>query len=387
MRSALLRICVAGSMGLVPALAAMGDSQASAAPVPFLSPVFVSTTGSTLASDHSCGSAAYSSIQAAVEGAPVRGTVVVCPGTYLQNVTVDKSVILSGEPGAVINATGDAYGIGVTASWVTIRGLTVENASASVNSPMGPTTTLADGIVTAGGYASGPPLTADHVTIMHNIVEGNAGSGIDLNSTSYSVATGNFVTNNGVGINISDDFGVATSHNVISNNVSNGNPGGCGIDLADHTGVGVFDNVVRDNISNDNGLGSPTGTDASSGSGVILADPTPIGGVYNNVISGNQFNGNGHPGFVLVTGGAGDMNGNVVIGNEIGANNSHTDAADPNTTGVYVADLSPVTIQVAHNFIHDDYYGIFTIGAASVTGVHSNAFRNVTSISGYSAAF
>ncbi len=387
MRNALLKVGAPVSMGMLLAMSGVAASQASAAPVPFLASVFVSTTGSPAASGHSCGSAAFTSIQAAVEAAPVRATVVVCPGTYLQNVTVDKSITLSGRPGAIINATGDAYGVGVTASWVTVTGLTVEGANASVNSPMGPTTTLADGIVTAGGYASGPPLTADHVTITHNIVEGNAGSGIDLNSTSYSVATGNFVTNNGVGINISDDFGVATSHNVISKNVSNDNPGGCGIDLADHTGVGVFDNLVTDNISNDNGLGSPTGTDASSGSGVILADPTPVGGVYNNLISGNQFNGNGHPGFVLVTGGAGDMNGNVVIGNEIGSNNSHTDAADPNTTGVYVADLSPVTIQVARNFIHDDYYGVFTIGAASVTGVNTNVFHNVTSITGYSAAF
>ena len=50
-------------------------------------------------------------------------------------------------------------------------------------------------------------------------------------------------------------------------------------------------------------------------------------------------------------------------------------------------DLSQVTIQVARNFIHDDYYGVFTIGAASVTGVNTNVFHNVTSITGYSAAF
>ncbi len=302
MRSTLLKTVVAVSAGSILSVFGVAASQAGASPSPFSRSVFVSTTGTPGAPGRSCGSAAFSSIQAAVEAAPVQGTVVVCPGTYLQNVTVDKSITLSGEPGAIINATGDAYGVGVEASGSTVTGLTVENASASVNTPMGPTTTLADGIVTVGGYASGPPVIADHVTITRNVVEGNAGSGIDLNSTSYSTATGNFVTNNGVGINISDDFGMAATHNVIADNVANDNPGGCGLDLADHTGKGVFDNLITNNIANDNGLGSPTGTDASSGSGIILADPVPapIGGVYNNVVSGNEFQGNGHPGVVLV---------------------------------------------------------------------------------------
>ncbi len=49
------------------------------------------------------------------------------------------------------------------------------------------------------------------------------------------------------------------------------------------------------------------------------------------------------------------MNGNVVEFNDIGSNNSHGDAADQNSTGIFVADLTPVTLQARFNVIHDDY--------------------------------
>jgi hypothetical protein len=52
--------------------------------------VYVSPAGVAGAVDWSCGSAAFSSIQAAVEAAPSHGTVVVCPGVYQTSVTVDR---------------------------------------------------------------------------------------------------------------------------------------------------------------------------------------------------------------------------------------------------------------------------------------------------------
>jgi len=49
------------------------------------------------------------------------------------------------------------------------------------------------------------------VTITGNTVKDNVGSGIDLNSTSYSVAGNKTPSGNGVGINMSDDLGIAAS--------------------------------------------------------------------------------------------------------------------------------------------------------------------------------
>src|SRR5207248_3626326 len=118
---------------------------------------------------------------------------------------------------------------------------------------------------------------ADHVKIIGNVVTGNLSAGIDLISTSHSVAFDNKANGNGIGINVADDLGLAASHNLIALNVANRNFGGCGIALADHTGAGVTDNVVLKNVANDNGLSTPAAPDASAGSGVILASPAPDG--------------------------------------------------------------------------------------------------------------
>jgi parallel beta-helix repeat protein len=361
----------AGTVGLAGAALSFSGLAATAASA-HPTTVYVSPAGSAGAHDWSCGTAAFSSIQAAVEAAPRNGTVVVCRGVYKQSVTVDRTVNLRGRRGAVVNATGQPYGIGVAASWVTVSGLTVQNASdTSDGAP-------ADGIITAG-FVNGVPKPADHVTITGNTVKDNIGSGIDINSSSYSVASKNLAIGNGVGINMSDDLGVAASHNRIIGNVSNDNPGGCGIALADHTGVGVFDNVISGNVANDNGLGSASAPDASAGSGIILADPAPAGGVYNNLVAGNTFSGNGHAGVAIHAHAPGtNFSGNVITRNFIGRNNLRTDSYDLRTTGVYLADASPLKITVTGNTIYDDYYGIFTAGKVTVKGAKYNRFIHVS---------
>jgi parallel beta-helix repeat protein len=358
---------LAGTALSVTGLAAVSTG-ASAAPAT----VYVSPGGHHWAPDRSCRSAAFRSIQAAVEAAPSHGTVVVCPGVYKTMVTVDRTVNLRGTHGAVIDAKGKPYGVGIAASWVTVSGLTVENASDMSHG------NLADGILTAG-YVRGGPRAANHVTITGNTVKNNKGSGIDLNSTSYSVASRNHAFGNGVGINMADDLGIAASHNRIAGNVTNYNPGGCGIALADHTGKGVFDNVVSGNVGNNNGLGSPSAPNASAGSGIILADPGPKGGVWNTLVTGNQFSGNGHAGVAVHAHAKGlKFTGNVITRNLIGRNNLRTDSHDLKTTGVYLADASPLTIIVVGNTIHDNFYGIFTAGKVTVRFPNLNRYIRVT---------
>ncbi|HKC28579.1 MAG TPA: right-handed parallel beta-helix repeat-containing protein [Jatrophihabitans sp.] len=337
--------------------------------------LYVAPNGAARNSDTSCRHAQYTDIQAAIEDARPGGTVVVCRGVYATSVTVDRRITLAGMPGAVIDATGAPYGVGITASWSTVRGLTVVNASG--DNPDFPY----DGIITAGFTAEGP-APADHVMIINNRVHGNKGSGIDLNSTSHSIARGNIATENGVGINVADDLGAPAANNVIAENVTNRNFGGCGIALADHTGAGVVGNLVTGNISDDNGLATPTAPDASAGSGVILASPIPGGTVKNNVISYNEFHGNGHGGVVVHShvpnipdGPMNDFTGNQVIGNLIGTNNLRTDEADLETTGIYLGSASPLQITVRGNWISDNHFGIFTAGDVTVTG--SNTYTNV----------
>jgi parallel beta-helix repeat protein len=368
MKRSLRYVSAIGVTGATLSWFGLAATAASASPAT----VYVSPAGSATAHDWSCRTAGFSSIQAAVEAAPLHGTVVVCPGVYKQTVTVDRTVNLRGKYGAVVNATGQAYGVGVTVSWVTVSGLTVENANGTA------TGSPDDGIITAG-FVSGVPKPADHVTITGNTVKDNVGSGIDINSSSYSVASGNYAVGNGVGINMSDDLGAPASHNRITGNVTNKNPGGCGIALADHTGVGIYDNVIAGNTANDNGLGSPSAPDASAGSGIILADAGTKGGVYDNLVVGNSFAGNGHAGVAVHAHAPGlNFSGNVISGNRIGRNNLRTDTSDLKTTGIYLADASPLTIKVTGNTVYDNYYGIFTVGKVTVNTVKFNCFIHVT---------
>jgi nitrous oxidase accessory protein NosD len=335
--------------------------------------VYVSPNGSASMRGNSCRHAKYDSIQAAIEAAPLKGVVVVCRGTYHEMVTVDRRVTLLGARGATIDATGNAYGVGVSASHSTVIGLTVENAS-----PLDPSAgKLADGIVTIGIGPNGP-VPADHVKILRNVVTGNLGNGIDLNSTSHSVALGNRANANGVGVNVTDDFGKPASHNLVAFNITNKNFGGCGIALADHSGAGITDNLVFKNVANDNGLSTPTAPDASAGSGVILAAPIPNAIVTGNTILRNRFSGNGHAGVVIHGHAPGeDFSGTVISRNVIGTNNVRTDENDLQTTGIYLGSLSPQTVTVTGNRIHDDYYGIFTSGPVTLDQKH-NRFRHVT---------
>ncbi len=321
----------------------------------------------------SCQNPDYTNIQDGIEGVALRGTVVVCPGTYPGMVNVDRLVTLSGRDGATVNATGAAYGIGVSASWSTVRGMTVTGAS-----PLNPDTNqIADGIVTAVFTAAGP-VSADHVRILHNTVTGNLGSGIDVNSSSWSVVSFNQANQNGVGINVSNDLNRPANHNTITHNVTNENSGGCGIALADHSTAGVSWNYVANNISDDNGLATPTAPDASAGSGLILASPKAGGIVSHNTITRNEFHGNGHAGVVMHAHAPGsDFSGNAITGNRIGMNNNRTDENDLQSTGIYLGSVDPVKVRVRGNIIGPDYYGIFTSGPVLVQRVNRNAYVGV----------
>jgi nitrous oxidase accessory protein NosD len=355
-------VCVTVTVAGAGVLATTGA--AGATPVPNI--VYVGPAGVS-AGPVSCRTPNYTSIQPAIEAVGAGGVVVVCRGTYPGMVNVDQRITLAGNLGATINATGDVYGIGVSASGSFITGMKVIDAS-----PYNPNDNqLADGIVTIAIGAHGP-AAANDVTISHNVVTGNLGSGIDINSSSNSTATFNVATDNGVGINVSDDLDLPADHNMITFNVTDKNFGGCGIALADHTGAGVSDNTVAYNRSDDNGLATATAPDASAGSGVIMASPIPGGIVMGNTITLNEFSGNGHGGVVVHAHAPGDnFSGNSVTSNMIGTNNVRTDENDLKTTGVYLGSASPLSIKVANNIIGPDYYGIFASGSVTITGGNS----------------
>ena len=116
MNKNLWRSCVVATLVAAPVV---GISVAQASP----STVYVSPTGSSAKQGNSCSAAGYHSVQSAVDAVSSGGTVYVCAGTYHESVTISKSLHLAGLSRSVIDASGQAYGVGVAASNTRVSGL------------------------------------------------------------------------------------------------------------------------------------------------------------------------------------------------------------------------------------------------------------------------
>jgi pectin methylesterase-like acyl-CoA thioesterase len=144
---ALRRASLAFLVGCLPAIAVVSVSRAgSAARLGLEGRLYVSPHAAAGAVDKGCDSAAHSSIQAAVDDSTSGGTVVVCRGSYPEDVVVSTPLKLVGKRGAVVHATATANGncdqngpfgpgsapclagITVKSSNVTVVGLTVTGA-------------------------------------------------------------------------------------------------------------------------------------------------------------------------------------------------------------------------------------------------------------------
>jgi hypothetical protein len=341
-------------------------------------------------------------------------TIVIRPGIYRES--GNANVVTPGLTGlsirsvgwgrTVINAAGNANGILIQASGVSVTGLTVKNANLEgilaepplSSWPAGPTS---------------PPAGISHVTIAGNVVVHNdqaydtslppdaacpssltdaddCGEAIHLLGVSWSRVIGNNVSHNVGGILVSDGgFGISVgpaAHNLIAYNRSTDNLFDCGITLPGHdprgvatTGpnagqpqpnlAGVYDNLVVRNVSNGNGA-----------AGLLDAAPYPGAASYDNVFADNSASGNGNSGFVLHSHAPlQDVSGIVVVGNRFGPNNL---AGDPDTgvtssTGVMLLSVAvPTKIVVAGNKIFNNVNGIAFNNLMTVVG--HNRFVNVT---------
>ena len=214
------------------------------------------------------------------------GTVVVCPGTYAEQVVVTKRLNLYGMPGAVVNAKGlppltigktklpGSIGIGILGtSGGRVSGFKVIHASF-------------DAILVAA---------SSHVSVTRKVLLHNGDVGVDINGSSWSSATRNFSAHNaGGGFLVADDIG-PNSHNVVGWNVATRNPGGCGVIIAGHSTAGVTDNLVTGNWLSYNGTLKSSG----GGAGVVIASEVPHETVAGNTVVGNHIWGNALAGVTL----------------------------------------------------------------------------------------
>jgi len=374
------------------------------------------------AADRNCRSAAYSTIQAAVDAAAPGSTVVVCRGNYTEDVIIAKQLTLAGRHGAVVHGSATAGGqceqlgptgpstapclaaITIKSSRVTVEGLTVTGA-------------IGEGILATGSLAGG---SISHVVIRENRVVGNdrggipptssspypqcvevgqipgdCGEGIHLMGVADSLVSHNFVADNTGGVLLTDEFG-PTHGNVIEHNVVTRNAYDCGVTAPGHnpnaldasgkpqpTKAGVYDNVIRYNVITNNGF-------KGEGAGVLFANATAGTASYDNVvehnyIAGNELSGVTMHAHTLKPGQFEDLSGNLIAYNTILTNNLGGDPldgspTDPYTTGILVFSATvPITVTIEHNLIRSDRYGIWLgVGGNVAATMHHNVFQFVT---------
>jgi nitrous oxidase accessory protein NosD len=381
--------------------------------------LFVSPRAWPWGADRSCRSARFRTIQSAVNAARPGSTVVVCKGTYHEQVVLNKPLSLQGQ-----RATIDQAGV-TPAFQVTLPGLGTQTIFAGVvmvSSGIrftGFTVTHAqgEGILAAGLGREVTGISISHSSVVHNdlgfgvpnspyfqcaaqgAVPGDCGEGVHFIGVAYSAIKGNLIADNAGGVLLSDDTG-PTHNNLVANNVVTGNATDCGITVPGHnpnalsaTGqrqpsvAGVYANVIRGNVVTNNGL-------KGEGAGVLFANATAGTASYNNLVLRNYIAGNGLSGVTMHAhtikpGQFEDLNGNRVIGNAIGKNNIDGDTLDcpPNspctpqdlrTTGVLVfSGGTRVTTTIAFNHIFNNAIGIWLSKAVRAAGLRTNIFTNV----------
>jgi Calx-beta domain/Right handed beta helix region len=228
------------------------------------------------------GGSAFVSISAAVAAATGGDTIKVCPGTYNEQVVVNKSLALTGAQAGVDARDPGRTGAAGTESIV--RGAT-----------SGGQTTPFD--VTASG------VTLDGFTIQDQSNAGNLGFGIVLSpGTSGDVVRNNVVQNNIAGLALGSD-NTTIRRNAFRNNNQSGPISGTGIYTDQFDAGGALTDVVIDDnefVGNQN-------------AGVLFGSTSAAQGASGVTVSGNTFTGNGN-GFLAFNWTASTFARNLVSG-------------------------------------------------------------------------
>ena len=372
--------------------------------------------------DRSCHSARFRTIQSAVNAARPGSTVVVCRGTYHEQVVVTKPVSLKGRH-ATIDEAGVSPGLQLTLPGLgkqTIFAGVVIFSSHVRFSGFKVTNAQGEGILAAGLGHVISGISISHSSVVHNDlgggvppkstyfecaaqgqVPGDCGEGIHFTGVAHSAVKNDFIAGNSGGVLLSDDTG-PTHDNLVAGNVVTGNASDCGITVPGHNPAalnakgqrqpsvaGVYRNVIRGNVVTNNG-------NKGEGAGVLFANAGPGTASYDNLVQGNFIAGNELAGVTMHahTLGKGqfeDMSGNNVIGNNIGRNNTGGDPLDcppgsatcsPQdlvTTGILVFSAgTPVALTIAFNHVFNNKIGIWLSKAVMASGLGTNTFTNVT---------
>jgi nitrous oxidase accessory protein len=180
----------------------------------------------------------YTTIQAAVDAALAGDAITVYPGTYVENVSVDKDALTvqskSGAASTIVHAANSAdSAFAIAAEHVLIHGFTVRNNTTLCDITFGGITVGGDHATlsanTSTGNCKGIVLHASHITVTENIISDNrayvGSDGIYVwpNFTDITITDNNILNNADEGFQ--QEIGgedIVIERNVISNNDGTG---------------------------------------------------------------------------------------------------------------------------------------------------------------------
>ena len=238
----------------------------------------------------------FTSIQAAVDRAEDGDEIVVCPGTYVENIKVDKSITIRSENGSdstVVQAENPYdHVLKVIADYVSISGFTVEGAT--------------------GGFSGISLYYVDYCNISNNNCSNNKYGFYLYNSNNNSISNNNCSLNSDDGIGLDNSNNNSISNNNASNNMQTG------IVLSESN-----NNIIRDNTAKSNK--QYHGISFSSSNNNLIeynnASDNMMCGIRlwksnNNAVKGNIANSNKHYHGISLT----SSNNNDIVNNTASSN-------------------------------------------------------------------
>jgi parallel beta-helix repeat protein len=253
----------------------------------------------------------FPTIQAAINNASVGDTVFVFNGTYLENVVVNKTIMLIGEDRetTIVDGEGNTFALDVASDNVSVGGFTIRNSGPRVVQVLNVDYCNLTGNVVTDGAVGVYLLNAEGSYISSNTVSNNQ-IGIHFESCDNSTLKNNNVTvNQDAGVHIAYSSNIVASSNFLAGNT---NQGLCLNHSSEST---VRENLVTDNgsgihlhYSSDNTIVENNITGSSEG-GLALYYST------GNVVNGNNINHNGF-GMKLVYSGGNTLRDNHMTSND-----------------------------------------------------------------------
>ena len=228
----------------------------------------------------------YTEIQPAIDNAKPKYTVIVYPGTFTENLTVDVENLTIrswGGPGVtIIDAGGAENGVKIVASGVTFGGFTVTNGGLGIQLWYSNNNLIENNITENNTWVGIELYFSDNNRIENNIAENND-YGIELGYSDINIVSNNTASNNTYGIYLWDSY-----NNLIENNTAWNNVYGINIRYSSNNNI-AKNNTASNNTygfyiyeSDNNRIENNNVWDSIGGSGIYLYDS------YNNRIENNN---------------------------------------------------------------------------------------------------